>query len=90
MTDPLGPVLITGREIYDAVMRLTGRVDVLIAQHDAAVRDQQDHERQSAATHQDFESRLRSLERRQWPLPTAAVLVSLASLAAVIIPKLGP
>lgn len=86
--DPLGPVVITGREIYDAVVRLTGRVDVLIEQQNTTARDLQDHEKVSASTHADFESRLRSLERARWPLPSLAAAVSLAALAMTIIPKL--
>lgn len=84
MTDPLGPVVITSREIYDQLVRVGTAIGDLTAQihrlndgHDEVKRDVADHE-----------SRLRSLERRQWPLPTVAVLVSLGSLAAVIIPKL--
>ena len=78
MTEPpLGGVVITSREIYDAVVRLTGRVDVLIEQHAATSHDVQDHE-----------TRLRSLERARWPLPSAAVLLSLAALAVTVLPML--
>lgn len=77
MTDPLGGVVITSREIYDAVVRLTGRVDVLIEQQGTTSRDVTDHE-----------ARLRTVERRLWPLPSAAVLLSLAALAATIAPRL--
>lgn len=68
--EPLGGVTITSREIYDAVVRLTGRVDVLIEQQTATRNDVQDHE-----------MRLRSLEKNRWPLPSLAALISLASLA---------
>ncbi len=74
MNDPLGGVVITSREIYDAVVRLTGRVDVLIEQHAATQSDVQDHE-----------ARLRSLERGRWPLPAASVLIALAALAASVL-----
>lgn len=84
--DPGPVVAITLREIYEAVTRLTGRVDVLIAQHDATVRDQQEHERASAATHADFEARLRTLERARWPLPSLAAAVSLVAIAITLIP----
>lgn len=80
MTSPLDDPLairITGREIYDAVVRLTGRVDVLIEQHQSTQTDVQDHE-----------DRLRSLERSRWPLPSAAALIALASLVLGIIPRL--
>lgn len=88
MTDPQPVVVITLKEIWEAVTRLTGRVDVLITQQDTLSRDQQDHERQSKAGHDDHETRIRSLERRQWPLPTVAILLSLGGLALVIIEKL--
>lgn len=86
--EPLGNVVITAREIYDAVVRLTGRVDVLIEQQNTTSRDLQDHERNSAAAHQDFETRLRSLERARWPLPSLAAAVSLAALALTLLPML--
>jgi hypothetical protein len=65
----LGSITITSREVYDAVVRLTGRVDVLITQQSATQGDVADHE-----------TRLRALERARWPLPSAAVLLSLAAL----------
>jgi len=68
-TDPMGPITITAREVYDAVVRLTGRVDVLISQQSTTQAEVQDHE-----------SRLRVLERARWPLPSAAVLLSIAAL----------
>jgi hypothetical protein len=71
--DPLGPIVITSREVYDAVVRLTGRVDVLIAQQSATQADVADHE-----------SRLRVLERARWPLPSLAVLISLGSLGLAL------
>ncbi|MET9303190.1 hypothetical protein ABZX66_28105 [Micromonospora aurantiaca] len=79
--DPLGDPLavrITGREIYDAVVRLTGRVDVLIEQQQAIAQDVKDHEQ-----------RLRAVEARMWPLPAASLLVALAALAVGIIPKIA-
>lgn len=68
--EPLGGVVITSREIYDAVVRLTGRVDVLIEQQTATHQDVQDHE-----------NRLRSLERGRWPLPALTIVIALGSLA---------
>ncbi len=65
----MGDIVITAREVYDAVVRLTGRVDVMIAQSEAARTAVQDHE-----------SRLRSLEKARWPLPSAAILLSVAAL----------
>lgn len=67
--DPLPGVLITGREIYEAVVRLTGRVDVLIAQQDTA-----------KAVDTDHENRLRTLEKARWPLPALATVLSLGAL----------
>lgn len=84
MSDPLGPVVITSREIYDQLVRVADALSTLATRIDRLT-DGQTEVRSDVADH---EARLRSLERRQWPLPTAAVLVSLAALAAVIIPKL--
>lgn len=83
--EPLGGVVITAREIYDAVVRLTGRMDVLIEQHSAMTQDLRDHEVRADTRHADHESRLRSLEKARWPLPSLAAVVSLASLAVAII-----
>lgn len=66
---PLGFAVITSREIYDAVVRLTGRVDVLIEGKTHTDRDVTDHE-----------GRLRVLERARWPLPSLAVVLSIAAI----------
>lgn len=83
--DPLPGVVITAREIYDSVVRLTGRVDVLIEQHTALQQDLREHELRADARHADHETRLRSLEKARWPLPSLAALVAVASLAWQII-----
>lgn len=75
-SDPLS-VRITGREIYDAVVRLTGRVDLSIQQQTETRDDVADHE-----------ERLRALESARWPLPAAGLLLSLAALAIGILPHI--
>lgn len=62
-------IVITSREIYDAVVRLTGRVDVLIAQAEEAKHDLNDHE-----------NRIRNLEKGRWPLPTVSVVVAILAV----------
>lgn len=69
MADPLGPVVITAREIYDAVVRLTAAVERLADGHADIERKLDDHE-----------NRIRALERGRWPLPSLAALVSIAAL----------
>lgn len=69
MTDPLGPVVITAREIYDQLVRVVAGLERLTGKHDDQTQDLHDHE-----------TRLRALERARWPLPALAVLVALASL----------
>lgn len=68
-------VVITPREIYDAVIMLTGRVDTLIAQHEVLASKKDDHE-----------DRLRNLERARWPLPSIAAIVSVIALLVGVIP----
>ncbi|TDB71809.1 hypothetical protein E1211_15195 [Micromonospora sp. 15K316] len=77
MTDPLGPVQITPRDIYDQVVLLRDTVNKLVNQGAGHGEDLRDHE-----------TRLRSLESRQWPLPAAAVLLSLAALGTAVLPQL--
>lgn len=66
----MGPIIVTAREVYDAVVKLTERVNIVISQQETTRTGVQDHE-----------SRLRMLERARWPLPAAAVLLSVAALA---------
>ncbi|MFG1844921.1 hypothetical protein [Micromonospora carbonacea] len=96
MTDPLGPVQITGRDIYDALIRLTASVDRLTSQGDGHGEDIRDHEARlrlvedvrPAPRITDLEGRLRQVEARLWPLPAASLLVALAALAIGLLPKL--
>lgn len=75
--DPLGTVTITAREIYDAVLQLKGSVDAQNARLDELAVDVRDHE-----------TRIRSLEKGRWPLPSVAVLTSLVALALGVLPHL--
>lgn len=68
--EPLPGVVITSREIYDAVVRLTGRVDVVIEQTNQLAHQGQDHE-----------ARIRQIERSRWPLHSLTALVALGALA---------
>lgn len=73
--DPLQHgVSIPWREIYDAVVRLTGRVDVVIMQTDD----------QKGVT-KDHETRIRQLEANRWPLPTLGALTGVAALILTLI-----
>jgi hypothetical protein len=77
MGEPLGPVTIGAREIYDQVVRLQVAVERMGDQHIGTADDIKDHE-----------ARLRSLERGRWPLPTVSVLVALVALVLAVLPKL--
>lgn len=74
MTDPLGPIVVTSRDIYDELVRMRQAVDRLVDRHDVLERESQDHE-----------ARIRSLERGRWPLPSIATLVAIASLIVAAI-----
>lgn len=78
--EPAG-VVISSKEIYEAVNRLSqnvaglsGKVDVLIEQHSNTAIDVADHE-----------SRLRTAERRLWQLPSVASVLAVAALGWAII-----
>lgn len=72
--DPLGPVTIGAREIYDELKTVGVKVDHVSSQLDGVVADVADHE-----------NRLRSLERNRWPLPSLAAVVAVASLVLTLI-----
>jgi hypothetical protein len=72
--DPYG-VAINIREIYDELIRASGKLDRLVDQHEAVRTEVADHE-----------TRIRLLERGRWPLPSLAVVLSLGALAAAVIP----
>lgn len=79
--DPLGPVTIGAREIYDELKtvggqldRLGGKVDAVAGAHEDIRSDLLDHE-----------TRIRTLERGRWPLPSMAALLGLASLILALI-----
>lgn len=71
----MGYVVIGAREVYDAVLRLTTKVEALTGQLAELAGDRADHEK-----------RLRALERARWPLPAVGVLLS---IAAVIVAAIG-
>lgn len=69
------PFIIIGlKEVYDAVMVLTGTVE--------RVANQQSDTRNDLADH---ETRIRSLERGRWPLPTIAALAGVGALIVAIL-----
>lgn len=90
MSDPLGPVVITGREIYDQGVRLAAaiadlgtRVDRLADAHD----DTKERLVDVKSNLLDHETRIRGLERGRWPLPSAAIVVSMAGLIYAIVTR---
>jgi hypothetical protein len=84
--DPPGAYVVIGlKEIYDAVIGLNATVAALVNQHSEIADDVKD----VADDVKDHETRLRGLERNRWPLPAVSAVVSVAALAAAIVPKLG-
>lgn len=77
MSDPLGPVYVGAREIYDMVVRVGAAVDRVADQLVDLRKDRDDHE-----------SRLRSLEKARWPLPSLALIVSLAAIAIPFVSRI--
>lgn len=84
MSDPLGPVTIGAREIYDQVTRIGTAVERLADQYVGLGRDIAG----VVEDVKDHEHRLRSLERARWPLPAVSVLLALAALVLAAIPLL--
>jgi len=81
MAAPDSPLVITLRDVYEAVTRLGERVTGLAGQVEAL----QGRFDRSDKHRDDHEARLRALERRQWPIPSAALLVSIAAVVVAVI-----
>jgi hypothetical protein len=84
-TDPLAPVQIGVRQLYDELRtvgatasRVEAKVDHVDAKVDGVLTDVSDHE-----------ARIRALERNRWPLPSLAALVAVASLVIALINMIG-
>lgn len=72
--DNLPPhVVIDLKTIYDQLLILSTRVELMMSRQVEQDKDMKDHE-----------DRLRSLERARWPLPSVALLLSLGSLALAL------
>ncbi len=67
-------VMITSREIYDAVQNLIGKVEAVLSRQE-----------NTGKTLQDHETRIRSLEANRWPIPTIAVIVAIAGVVIALI-----
>ncbi|MER7363563.1 hypothetical protein [Nonomuraea wenchangensis] len=79
--DPLGPVTIGAREIYDQLLATDRKVDGIrgevaqVAQaHGELTKDLADHE-----------ARIRALERGRWPLPSLAAVISIVSVVLAVL-----
>lgn len=72
------PSAIGAGEIYNEVIKLSGKVEVVISQQETLKEDVKDN-------HRDFETRLRSLESNRWPIPAITVLIAIAALVVSII-----
>ena len=60
-------------DLYDKVVGLSARLDVMLSRIDDVLRDVSDHE-----------SRIRQLERSRWPVANVTVLVGIASLVLAV------
>lgn len=76
MSDPLGPVVITSRDIYDQLIQLRSAVERLIAA-----------ELDTGRRLDDYEARLRALEQARWPLPSIAALTAIVALILPFVRK---
>lgn len=91
--DPFGSVVITAKDIYEALIRLQETVNRLVEQSMGHTDDIRDHEariREIEATQPSrrlsrLEEQVEALKAARWPLPSAAVLLSLAALVVTII-----
>jgi hypothetical protein len=78
MMADFGPVVITARDVYDAVILLKSQVERLVDQNIEMSGDVKDHEQ-----------RIRTLERARWPLPTLSALIAVAALLMAAVQFIG-
>lgn len=95
MTASEGPVVrITGAQIYDQLVLLTGevrtmrgdlsaRIDRLADRHEQQQRQLERHEQEDQRRLADHEQRLRSLDRRLWMMALGAVVLGTGGGAGV-------
>lgn len=69
-----GSIRITPRDVYETVRRVETNVELLVWSAAVAEKTQADHE-----------ARLRAVEHRVWAIPSAAVLLAIASLVVAIL-----
>lgn len=60
-------------DLYDKIVGLSARLDVMLTRIDDVLKDVSDHE-----------SRIRQLERSRWPVANVTVLVGIASLVLAV------
>ncbi|MFH0243584.1 hypothetical protein ACGRHY_14415 [Streptomyces sp. HK10] len=81
MTGPADPgVYISPAQMYQEIRALHDALNRIDAKLDALTQRDQDTAEQLT----DHETRLRSLERARWPLPSLAALVGLAALLLTV------
>lgn len=92
MTNPSeGGVLITLADIYKLVVGLAARVDTALSKHERTEQIVAEHDAElrplagAAEKLVDHEARIRSIERRQFPLASIAVLLPIASMVVAIL-----
>ncbi len=73
--DQFGPVVITAREIYDAVIRVSTQLGQVAQQVTYIAERQAEHDK-----------RISALERARWPLPSIAALAAVAAIVIAFVP----
>lgn len=97
MTEPLGRVVITARDIYDALIRLQETVNQLVSQNIGHGDDIRDHETrlraveavQPARAIPELRAEVEKLKANRWPLPTIGALAGVAGVVVAIVALLG-
>lgn len=82
---PWSPVIISPREIYDAVIRLDGSVRGLLQQMTQHTDEHVRRDEDVDARFQDLEQRMRRREQAAWPLPSLSLLIAVAGVVIAFI-----
>ena len=77
--------MITSREIYDGLVRVSAQLGVIQQQLAQHTDEHQKRDEAIDARFQDHENRIRSQEKARWPIASVTALVGLAAVVVAVV-----
>lgn len=83
MTQPNGGFVVTPEQMYTAIQDLRSEITKLGTKMDVYIA----HDEETKKDVADHESRIRSLEKSRWPLPSLAAVISVLGVVLALFGK---